>query len=204
MKLVVGLGNPGTRYVTTRHNIGWRVLDALAVQAGADFRPGKGEYYVIETAFDREDVALLKPTTFMNGSGLAVAQAVGRYGIDVANDLLVVLDEFQLPLGTVRIGNTGRDGGHNGLASVIGSLLTDKFARLRCGIGKNFGPGEMVDYVLSPFAAEEEPVVAEMVVKARDAARVVIAQGAVRAMNLFNAPAAPPQAANAADAAPAN
>lgn len=187
MKLIVGLGNPGSRYVATRHNIGWRVLDALALQSGKDFIPGKGEYYVLETTFDGEEVALLKPTTFMNGSGLAVAQAIERYGIDAASDLLVVLDEFQLPLGAVRVTSTGGDGGHNGLASVIGALLTDKFGRLRCGIDRKFGPGEMVDYVLAPFAADEEPVVASMVVKARDVARAVIAQGLVRAMNQYNA-----------------
>ena len=187
MKIVVGLGNPGAQYARTRHNIGWRVLDALAVQTGKDFRPGKGEYYVLETSFDGEPAALIKPTTFMNGSGLAVAQAIERYEADIANDLLIVIDEFQMSLGLIRLTTSGGDGGHNGMASVIGTLLTDKFARLRCGIDRKFNQGAMADYVLSPFMLEEEPAVDVMVQKARDAARAMITLGTVRAMNLFNA-----------------
>ena len=96
IQLIVGLGNPGAQYARTRHNIGWRVLDALAVQAGKDFRPGKGEYYVLESSFDGEPAALIKPTTFMNGSGLAVAQAIERYEAEYRS--VNVFHELRIPL----------------------------------------------------------------------------------------------------------
>ena len=185
-KLVVGLGNPGSRYETTRHNIGWRVLNALAHDAKKSFRAAKGDFYACDVSVAGEGAVLVKPMTYMNDSGVAVAEAVEMYGIDVADELLIVLDEFQLPLGTIRLTASGGSGGHNGMSSIIGTLLTDRFARLRCGIGRDFNPGDMADYVLASFAPEEEPVVSSMVDSARDAVRTFIRDGAVRAMNVYN------------------
>lgn len=133
MKLIVGLGNPGTRYTATRHNVGWRVLDAIAAKEGLHFKPGKGDYAFASKPVDNVECVFLKPMTFMNDSGVAVVQAVNTFGVNVRYDLLVILDEFQLPLGAVRLKAMGGDGGHNGMASVVYHLQTN--GSRGCGAG---------------------------------------------------------------------
>lgn len=189
MKFIVGLGNPGSRYTYTRHNIGWSVLDAIAVKEGVQFKPGKGDFLYARKTVEKKDCVFLKPTTFMNDSGVAVVQALDIFSpenVDIRNDLLVILDEFQLPLGMVRLKGMGGDGGHNGMASVIYHLQSERFPRLRCGIDKKFDAGRLVEYVLSPFADDEEEIVEKMTTHARDTALGFATMGIVRAMNVFN------------------
>ena len=131
--LVLCLGNPGPRYLPTRHNVGFMVADELARRAGRGFTPGRGEYWKSEIAVAGQELTLVKPVTFMNNSGLAARQALEWYGLN-PEALLVVLDDIALPLGSLRVRASGSDGGHNGLGSVIATLGTDRIARLRCGI----------------------------------------------------------------------
>ncbi|MBN2311940.1 MAG: aminoacyl-tRNA hydrolase [Candidatus Hydrogenedentes bacterium] len=189
MKVIVGLGNPGPRYRNTRHNLGFRVLDCLAGRLGAGFSREKYGGLMAEAACDGQRLLLLKPLTFMNNSGVAVAQAA-RNNVHGPDDLLVVVDDVDLPLGRVRLRARGSAGGHNGLKSVIEHLGTREFARLRMGVGKDAGPGELIDHVLGTFQPEEWPVVDRMVEQAADVAQRFVAVGVEAAMSECNAPAA--------------
>lgn len=185
MKVILGLGNPGDQYATTRHNVGWIVLDAIAQQLRASFVPGRGDYYEAVGRWRGTQLHLVKPTTYMNNSGTAARAVLGKYGVAPA-DMLAVVDELQFPTGRVQLKPSGSSGGHNGLESLIYQLRTDAFPRLRCGIGNKFERGRMVDYVLSPFAAEEKEELARMIESGRDLALAWAAMGTARAMSLFN------------------
>lgn len=154
MKIVVGLGNPGSQYRTTRHNIGWLLLDRVAEDLDLLFDAGKGDYLAAEGRKRGRRFTMVKPTTYMNRSGEAIRQVL-RHTKTTIDDLLVVVDEIQLPVGRLKLTASGSDGGHNGLSSIIEVLGTDRFARLRCGVGSDFPTGRMADYVLSPFFEEE-------------------------------------------------
>src|SRR5262249_37920543 len=157
-KLVVGLGNPGSKYDETRHNIGFEVVDRLAEGgSGAKFTR-KFEGLVAETEIDFRRVLLLKPETFMNLSGRSVGQAVRFYKLDPAADLLVTCKDLNLPLGKLRIRGGGSDGGQKGLRDIAAHLGTENFARLRIGIGER-GPIDATDFVLSRFRSAERPVI---------------------------------------------
>jgi PTH1 family peptidyl-tRNA hydrolase len=188
MLLIVGLGNPGTQYEGSRHNIGFEVADALAALCRSDFQPGKGDYLIATARYQAHRLAIVKPLTFMNNSGDAVRDALAR--LDVAPErCLVVCDDFQLPLGQLRLRTRGSDGGHNGLYSIIYQLETEDFPRLRCGIGSPHMPAEkslMVSFVLSPFERDERDAVSAMIQRARDACLSVATEGLVPAMNTFN------------------
>ena len=153
MKIVVGLGNPGSQYARTRHNIGWMVRDRIADRAGWDGRGRtKDASSIVGGRFRGLDVTLVKPLTYMNESGLAVRKLLAREHAPLG-DLLIVVDDFALPFGKLRFREGGGPGGHNGLASVIDELGTEKFSRLRVGIGE---PGRgAIDHVLSRFATDE-------------------------------------------------
>jgi PTH1 family peptidyl-tRNA hydrolase len=186
-KLVVGLGNPGSKYEGTRHNIGFEVIDRLAEGgAGARFSR-KFDGLVAETEIDFRRVILLKPETFMNLSGRAVAQALRFYKLELA-DLLVVCDDLSLPLGKLRLRGGGSDGGQKGLRDIIACLGSDAFARLRLGIGDR-GPADAADFVLSRFRGAERPVIDDALILAAQAVAVWTTQGLAAAMNRFNGPA---------------
>ena len=193
MKLICGLGNPGPDYRLTRHNIGYRVVDLLAdrwkVSAGST-RDGAS---VLEVPRDGEAVVLVKPLRFMNRSGAPVRAAVLRTGVDPEVDLLVIADDIDLPLGKIRLRTGGSAGGHNGLRDIIASLETDRFSRLRVGIGRN---GDAADHVLSTFEAAEHDLAAEAIATAADAAERWLAEGLDATMNAFNGVdlAEPPEA----------
>jgi PTH1 family peptidyl-tRNA hydrolase len=158
MKLIVGLGNPGNEYSLTRHNAGFVALDYFADFLKTPFNPGRGDFYLARGKFRNEDFFLLKPTTYMNNSGLAVNQFMENYReIENLNDLLIVHDDFHLPLGTIRIRLKGSDAGHNGLSSVIYHLNNDEFPRMRIGIGTGdiLRKDEYVDFVLTNFTGPE-------------------------------------------------
>jgi peptidyl-tRNA hydrolase, PTH1 family len=180
LRVVVGLGNPGKRYAQTRHNIGFLVLDHLAAQAGVAWRrdddlPGDWA--------QTEGLGLLKPLTFMNDSGSAVAALMQRGGVEVEG-LLVVFDDFELDFGRIRLRQRGSDGGHNGMASVADRVGSSQVPRLRLGIGKPPEGGRIIDYVLSPFAVDED--LDGLVERGGQAVRCYLDSGPEEAMNQFN------------------
>jgi PTH1 family peptidyl-tRNA hydrolase len=185
MRLVVGLGNPGERYRRTRHNVGFMVVDALAGRAGAPRGHERAEAWVIPARVGGEDVLLAKPLTFMNRSGAAVDQLMVLEG-STPQELVVVLDDVALDLGTLRVRERGTHGNHNGLRSVIETLGTDEFPRVRVGVKKGELPDELAEYVLSEFPQEDVLVVQEVVGWAADAVEALIREGAPAAMNRFN------------------
>jgi PTH1 family peptidyl-tRNA hydrolase len=186
--VIVGLGNPGRRYTRTRHNVGFLVADALAARLKCDFRPGKGEYEAATSSLRDDDILIVKPVTYMNESGIAVAGIVEEIKIS-PDRMLIVVDDFQIPLGSLRMRPFGSDGGHNGLYSIIYQLQSDSFPRLRCGIGSEEMPQDkslMADFVLTEFTSAERPVVDEMIVRAADACVSFVTDGIEKTMSLFN------------------
>ena len=190
MKVVVGLGNPGAKYRGTRHNIGFAVVDELARRATVTFEAAPVNA-VIARVRPREpgsDVVLLaKPLTFMNLSGDAVAGLLRYFKVDPV-DLLVIVDEVQLPLGRLRAGARGSAGGHNGLKSII-DHLGPEFARLRIGVGRGDARRDLSDHVLARFDEEESAEVESMTTRGADAATTFVASGIDAVMNRFNAAA---------------
>lgn len=176
MFIIVGLGNHGSEYENTRHNIGFAVIDSIAAQWHLTFKHSKSEYLMTHKSIAGKDLILIKPLTYMNNSGLAVQEVLHRYeaGID---DLLIIVDDFHLPLGNIRFRKRGSAGGHNGLASIIYTLGTEQFSRLRCGIGSESMPRPnepTSDFVLSPFSDFEKDKTKQMILAARDAVITLI------------------------------
>jgi len=186
MKLVVGLGNPGTKYQGTRHNVGFELIDRLASGGrGASFTR-KFDGQMAETEIDFRRVLLLKPETFMNLSGRAVGQAVRFYKLE-PHEILAVCDDLSLPVGKIRIRPGGSDGGQKGLRDIAAHLGTDQFPRLRIGIGEQ-GDSDAVAYVLSRFRSPERAVIDDSLILASQAVAVWVTQGIDPAMNRFNGP----------------
>lgn len=191
--LVVGIGNPGAEYAATRHNVGFMVVDTLAARRSATFQD-TGHVLVAETRYARRTLWLAKPLTFVNCSGPAVLGLLRRHG-DGPEACLVVLDDVQLPLGRLRIRAGGSDGGHNGLASIIQALGTDRVPRLRVGVGAPAAKGGLVGHVLGPFAPEERAVIDPALARAADCVETWIRAGLATAMNEFNASETPEKGA---------
>lgn len=185
MRLVVGLGNPGERYRRTRHNVGFMVVDALAARWGAGKGRVEEEAWTADAQPGPEALRLVKPLTFMNRSGVAVERLAARYGM-APGDLLVVVDDLALELGSLRIRERGSHGGHNGLRSLIEVLGTDDFPRVRVGIRREELPDDLAGYVLSDFPQEDVLVVQESVGRAAEAVECVIREGAPAAMSRYN------------------
>ena len=156
MKLIVGLGNPGSKYTYTRHNIGFIVIDHFAESNGVLFMPGKGDWYECSLTVNDEEVFLLKPVTFMNNSGSAVKEFCNIHNIK-PEDVLAIYDDFQLPIGTVRVRKRGSNGGHNGISDIIYQMNTEEIPRMRIGIGNNnvLQKDDFIDFVLSDFTKDE-------------------------------------------------
>jgi len=185
MKVIVGLGNPGAKYAGTRHNVGFEVIDYLAAGPGCSSFRERFEAFVAEMKEGDETVLLVKPLTFMNLSGTAIVGLLQFYKIEVP-DLLVIVDEVQLETGRIRIRPSGSAGGHNGLKSVIGSLGSDVFSRLRIGVGRGDDRRDLADHVLARFEADERSVIDDAIARAADASEAFIADGVADAMNRFN------------------
>jgi len=185
VKLVVGLGNPGAAYTQTRHNVGWMVLDRLADRAGWGGRgKQRDDAAIMRGRYGDLDLALVKPTTYMNLSGLAVRKVLAREHVPLA-DMLVVVDDFDLPLGKLRLRENGSAGTHNGLRSIVSEMETQKFSRLRVGIGEPSRTA--IDHVLSRFTPAEREVVDRVIDAAADAVEDWARNGTSRAANRWNA-----------------
>lgn len=183
IKAIIGLGNPGKRYENTRHNLGFEVVDLL--KGISEFIAGKGNYFCCQTEVSNSKVVLLKPTTYMNLSGLAVREFAESEGMR-PNEMLVISDDFNLPLGRIRLRESGSDGGHNGLASIIYHLNSDNFPRIRMGIGP-ISEGILAErFVLERFRDEELPAAREMIERAAEAAGVWLVDGYEKTAARFN------------------
>ena len=192
MKLVVGLGNPGPKYRGTRHNIGFAVADEMAGRRSVPFESSPVDTLVARVRGE-QPLLVAKPLTFMNASGEAVGALLRYYKIEVG-DLLVIVDEVQLPLGRLRARPTGSAGGHNGLKSVI-AHVGEQFARLRIGVGRGDGRRDLADHVLARFEADEQGEVARMTARAADAAELFVSADIEAVMNAYNGPEPEPGAA---------
>ena len=188
MKLIVGLGNPGAEYEKTRHNIGWTVADAFAKKFRIDITKHEKDAMTGEGRVGGGSVKVAKPLTYMNLSGDAVRLLVNAYEIDAAHDLIIVYDEVDLPLGKLRIRPNGSSGTHNGMRSVVASLATERFPRLRFGVrGADYSEtARLRDYVLDEFTPLETPLVERTVERAVDALFLFARGDLRRAMNEFN------------------
>lgn len=201
MHLIVGLGNPGPKYETTRHNIGFIIADAIAertrLRLSTPRTTRKGLFKWIsglghpdlaragQSTYGGNDFTLIKPLTYMNRSGEVVAHYVRSLRLE-SQRVLVMFDDISLPVGTVRLRKKGGAGGHNGMQNIIDQLGTSEFPRLRFGVGNHFDRGQQVDYVLSPFAASEQDAVETGITWATDAVLTFIQEGIDIAMNQFN------------------
>lgn len=182
--LIVGLGNIGTEYEGTRHNSGFLVVDELARAAEAKWSLERHAYRT-EISVKGRKLILIKPTTYMNLSGKAVKYWMMMEKVPLEN-LLVVVDDIALPVGTLRMKKQGSGGGHNGLANIEELLGTNAYCRLRIGVGNDFPRGRQIDYVLGQFTAEERAVLEPKLEQAAEAVRTFVTQGPDRAMNMFN------------------
>ncbi len=183
MIAIIGLGNPGDKYASTKHNAGFWVLDELARRQRLSFKLGKGDYVLAQ--HQRREVLLVKPTTGMNRSGIAVKDVSNRWNL-FPQDIFAVVDDVDLPLGKIRIRPKGGDGCHRGMENIIYHIISDQFPRIRLGIGtgENMRPAEK--YVLKPFRSDDESDAKNMVMRGADALESILIRGLNSAMNQFN------------------
>lgn len=187
MKLVVGLGNPGSQYEKTKHNAGFWVIDELAARLHAPCTKNKWQALVGECRVGTEKVLLVKPQTFMNLSGESLRALIDFYGdLNPESDILLVYDDMDFPAGLFKLREKGSAGGHNGVKSVIAHLGTEQFPRVRVGIGRPVGRMSVIDYVLTPFPKQESDLVQQAVQGASDAIVFALEHSFSLAMNRFN------------------
>jgi PTH1 family peptidyl-tRNA hydrolase len=183
VRLIVGLGNPGAKYSDSRHNVGFKCIDLLARKWGIRLDDRRAKAALGQGRVDGHPVALAKPRTYMNNSGEGVEYLLTRFAAK-PEDLVIIYDEMDLPLGKVRIRPGGSPAGHNGIKSIIAALSTQDFPRIRVGIGK---PNEgTIGYVLGTFSPEEKPVIEEVYARVSDAVTCLIHENIQEAMNRFN------------------
>ncbi len=187
MRLIVGLGNPGAEYESTRHNLGFRLIDKLAAAAGATVKRKECRALVGSATIANERVRLAKPQTFMNLSGEAVACLMAKEDFeDVSKSLIVVSDDLALPFGNIRLRERGTAGGHNGLKSIIASIGTNEFMRLRIGIQPEHPLSDAKAFVLDEFPKAQRDEVEKILDKAAEAVHSVLRDGIKKAMSLYN------------------
>ncbi|NLC57240.1 MAG: aminoacyl-tRNA hydrolase [Armatimonadetes bacterium] len=188
-KIILGLGNPGPEYAQTRHNVGFRVADLLAARHRISLTTRRNRSRLGEGQIDTTAVVLAKPQTFMNRSGEAALSLLARYRV-APEELIVICDDIHLPLGSIRVRGSGSAGGHNGLKSIIASIGSSAFPRVRVGVGG--AAEEWIDHVLGEFTREERPVIEEAIQRAADAVELLLREGPEAAANRFNRRATPP------------
>ena len=182
----MGLGNPGEKYARTRHNIGFRLVDALAEDCSANNWRREGNSLVSQCEIAGKAALLAKPLTYMNLSGHAAGALLEAYGL-LSENLIVVLDEINLPLGAIRIRRRGSAGGHQGLLSILQFVGSDEVVRVRLGVGEDQAPVNMADFVLSDFPRGSNEELNRMLGTARDAVKAILADGPDKAMSAYNA-----------------
>ena len=185
MRIIVGLGNPGTRYRCTKHNVGFRCIDLLARRWGIRLSERRAKAVLGRGRHLDEDIVLAKPRTFMNHSGEGVEYLVSRFGVN-PTELVIVYDDIHLPVGRLRMRPRGSDGGHNGIRSIIASLKTQEFPRVRVGIGQPASAQEQVSHVLGRFGDDEAPLVARSVKRVVQALDCLLEENIDVAMNYYN------------------
>jgi peptidyl-tRNA hydrolase, PTH1 family len=193
VKLIVGLGNPGVEYQLTPHNLGFLAIDRIADECGVEVRNRQCRALTARAEIAGEQVLLAKPETFMNLSGLAVRELATKHEIRPASDLIVMYDELDFPLGTIRIRQRGSSAGHNGMKSILSALETQEFLRIRLGIAPERKIADGVKFVLTPFRKAQWKKVDELLDRAAEAVRVIVQEGPAAAMNRFNRKAEPEQ-----------
>jgi PTH1 family peptidyl-tRNA hydrolase len=186
VKLIVGLGNPGIEYQFTPHNLGFLAVDQIANERGVAVRNRQCRALTGKIVIGSETVLLAKPETFMNLSGISVRELVAAHDVKVEEDLIVIQDELDFPLGTLRIHTRRSSAGHNGIESIISALDTQDFLRIRMGVAPGRKVEDGMSYLLSPMRKAQLEVVDEMLVVAADAAKAILTEGAAAAMNRFN------------------
>ncbi len=186
MKLIVGLGNPGSEYQFTPHNMGFRVVDRIASEHRVEIRNRQCRALTARITVGDEPVLLAKPETYMNLSGLSVRELVVEYEAKPEADLIVIQDELDFPLGTLRIHTRRSSAGHNGIESIIGALGTQEFLRIRIGVAPERKVEDGQSYLLSPFRKADLAVVDEMIDTAAEAVKAILTDGPAVAMNRFN------------------
>jgi peptidyl-tRNA hydrolase, PTH1 family len=184
IRLIVGLGNPGPEYEANRHNVGYRVADAVAERTRIELRR-KGQSMVGWGKWRGRPLGVARPLTFMNRSGSAVAELVRKRGLS-PEDILIVVDDLNLDVGRLRIRGSGGTGGHNGLQDILDELDSDAFARIRIGVGSDFPRGRQADYVLSDFSEDELKLIEPVTERATEAALTFVSDGLTTAMNRFS------------------
>ncbi len=185
MYLIAGLGNPGKKYEGSRHNLGFRVIEALSRRLQAGKPTHKHRAICVVTEYKTEQVMLAQPLTFMNRSGIAVNELVRNYHVEL-NSLLVIFDDLDLPPGEIRLKKKGGSAGHRGIQSVIDVLGTSEFPRLRIGVGKPPPYTDGAEYVLRPIEPADDELINEAVERAVEAALLFISEGLETAMNYYN------------------
>ena len=186
MKLIVGLGNPGIEYQFTPHNLGFLAIDRIAQQCGIEVRNRQCRALTAKAVIGSETVLLAKPETFMNLSGLSVRELVAEHEVKPEADLVVIQDELDFPLGTLRIHRNRSSAGHNGIESLIGALGTQDFLRIRMGVAPDRRIEDGMSYLLSPLRKAELKVVDGVLTDAAEAVKVILTEGPAAAMNRFN------------------
>jgi PTH1 family peptidyl-tRNA hydrolase len=186
VKLIVGLGNPGIEYQFTPHNIGFLAVDRLAIDFGVEVRNRQCRALTARVVIGGETVLLAKPETYMNLSGLSVRELTAEYEAKPESDLIVIQDELDFPLGTLKIHTRRSSAGHNGIESIIGTLGTEDFLRIRMGVAPEHKVSDGKDYLLSPFRKAQMTTVDEMLDVAEDAVKMILQDGPAAAMNRFN------------------
>jgi PTH1 family peptidyl-tRNA hydrolase len=185
MPLIAGLGNPGKKYRGSRHNVGFELVDKLAKLHAVNLTKGKGKFQTGTVRYETLSCRLVKPLTYMNNSGTAVQQAMQWFKM-LPEECLVCYDDLNLNVGAIRIRGEGSAGGHNGMKDIIAKLGSNQFPRLRIGIGHDFRSGGQINYVLSPFTAEQRKIIDTALEKAVDAIQTYFNEGIEAAMNEFN------------------
>ncbi len=185
MLLIVGLGNPGSRYTSTRHNVGFRFIDLLGKRAGIRLNDRRAKAVLGQGRIAGHDVVLAKPRTFMNNSGEGIEYLIARFG-GLPSGLLVVYDEMALPVGRIRLRQSGSHAGHNGIRSIISAVHTEQFPRLRIGVGQPPLGSDSIPHVLGRFSEEEEPLIARAVQDAAAAVQCMLEENIDIAMNRYN------------------
>lgn len=186
MYIIVGLGNPEKKYFTTRHNIGFMAIDTIAEKYNIRVEEAKHKALIGKGVIEGQKVILVKPLTYMNLSGESVREVADYYKVDPESEIIVVYDDISLPVGQLRIRPKGSAGGHNGIKNIIAHLGTEKFMRIKVGVGEKPSKMDLADYVLGHFADEELKLEKEAFDKVTDAVNLIMADNVEKAMNLYN------------------